>query len=608
MDKETRGLLFLLFIILCGTLLPFIGIVDFHTKGEPREAMVALSMLETGNWILPTNFGVDIAYKPPFFHWMIALASLPFGEVTEFSSRLPSTVALIVMSLFFFIFFAKRVDTMRSFIATLIMVTTFEVHRAAMNTRVDMVLTAMIVLAILELYKWYEHGMKGIPFWSIIFMSCGTLTKGPVGFLLPCGSMGLFLLLNGRNFFYALFKMAYPAILACVLPTVWYYLAYLQGGDEFLRLVVEENFGRFFGKMSYESHENPAIYNVLTLITGYIPWTILLILSLFTLHYKRSWKYLGNGINTKAVKFWRAVKEWFEEIDRPRLYAATTTVLIFVFYCIPKSKRSVYLLPIYPFIAVYVADFLVWIVMDRTKIYKIFNGIIFCATMILLIVWGTLKTGVIEPERYLSGRTAVKLARYTQVIEDAPFTIIGLVGLGMCILCFALFFRNAMQRKRVFISSSFALIFGLQFLLDGMLQPMILNDKSMKNFSYSIGQTIGNAPLYQYISVDMLRFYITNFYLDDRVRLFEEEYPDSGFLIVGERDFEKFNNKYGDSYIFEEIMRSPHSDTEVRDFIKLYSFSKDPNAVYDDNDDDDDIESTDSNNNASDNVPFYELQ
>ena len=82
MDKETRGLLFLLFIILCATLLPFIGLIDFHTKGEPREAVVALSMLETGNWILPYNFSTDMAYKPPFFHWMVALASLPFGEVT----------------------------------------------------------------------------------------------------------------------------------------------------------------------------------------------------------------------------------------------------------------------------------------------------------------------------------------------------------------------------------------------------------------------------------------------------------------------------------------------------------------------------------------------
>ena len=32
-------------------------------------------------------------------------------------------------------------------------------------------------------------------------------------------------------------------------------------------------------------------------------------------------------------------------------------VVIFVFYCIPKSKRSVYLLPVYPFLAWWVAGY-----------------------------------------------------------------------------------------------------------------------------------------------------------------------------------------------------------------------------------------------------------
>ena len=73
------------------TILPFLGLTDFHTKGEPREAAVAYSMLETGNWILPVNNGGDIAYKPPFFHWCIAAVSSIAGKVTEYTSRMPSS-------------------------------------------------------------------------------------------------------------------------------------------------------------------------------------------------------------------------------------------------------------------------------------------------------------------------------------------------------------------------------------------------------------------------------------------------------------------------------------------------------------------------------------
>ena len=87
---------------------PFLGETIFYSKGEPREAIVALSMLESGNWILPVNYGTDIAYKPPFFYWSIAAVSSLFGEVTEFSARFPSALAFLAMQLMFFAFVAKR--------------------------------------------------------------------------------------------------------------------------------------------------------------------------------------------------------------------------------------------------------------------------------------------------------------------------------------------------------------------------------------------------------------------------------------------------------------------------------------------------------------------
>ena len=43
----------------------FIGEALFNTRGEPREAVVALSMLQEGNWVLPVNNGVELAFKPP---------------------------------------------------------------------------------------------------------------------------------------------------------------------------------------------------------------------------------------------------------------------------------------------------------------------------------------------------------------------------------------------------------------------------------------------------------------------------------------------------------------------------------------------------------------
>ena len=81
---------------------PFLGETIFYSKGEPREAIVALSMLESGNWILPVNYGTDIAYKPPFFYWSIAAVSSLFGEVTEFFRPFPVCIG----------FFSHAVDVL----------------------------------------------------------------------------------------------------------------------------------------------------------------------------------------------------------------------------------------------------------------------------------------------------------------------------------------------------------------------------------------------------------------------------------------------------------------------------------------------------------------
>ena len=137
------------------------GYVDsaiFHrTEGEPREAIVAYSMIETGNWTLPVNNGGDIAYKPPLFHWCIAALSSIAGKVTEYTSRMPSALALIAMVLGGFLFYAKRRGASVALLMGLITLSNFEVHRAGMNCRVDMMLTAFIVLALYQLYEILLH-------------------------------------------------------------------------------------------------------------------------------------------------------------------------------------------------------------------------------------------------------------------------------------------------------------------------------------------------------------------------------------------------------------------------------------------------------------------
>lgn len=107
-DILRRHSTLIVLILLSLTFLPWLGMSLFNTKGEPREAIVAVSMLQSGNWILPESFGGDIPYKPPFLAWCIAVISLITGGVTEFSSRLPSAIAVIAMGVATYKFFKRH--------------------------------------------------------------------------------------------------------------------------------------------------------------------------------------------------------------------------------------------------------------------------------------------------------------------------------------------------------------------------------------------------------------------------------------------------------------------------------------------------------------------
>lgn len=144
---KTRRHLFTILALLCFlSLFLFLGNSDFHTRGEPREALVAQAMIAEGNWTLPTTNGTDIAYKPPLFHWTAAAVSVLTGEVDEYTARVPSALALTLMVLAGFMFYAKRKDPETAFLAAFITLTNFEVHRAGVACRVDMLLAALMVL------------------------------------------------------------------------------------------------------------------------------------------------------------------------------------------------------------------------------------------------------------------------------------------------------------------------------------------------------------------------------------------------------------------------------------------------------------------------------
>ena len=541
---------------------PFLGLTDFYSKGEPREAVVAYTMVEHGNWILPINNGGDIPYKPPFFHWCIALFSLLQGHVSEFTSRLPSALALVAMSVGGFVFFAKRKNANMALLATLLSLTAFEVHRAGINCRVDMVNTAFMVGALFLMFRWWERGKHTMPWLAILCMSGATLTKGPVGMLLPCAVMGVFMLTQRESLWSTVWRLGLTALLSLVLPLCWYYAAYLQGGDEFLRLVKEENIDRLLGKMAYESHENPFWYNFLTLITGWLPYTLLFVFSLFVLPWKR---FSKSG-------FMQSVRR----AEPMQVFVWLAFGLILFFYCIPKSKRSVYLLPCYPFMAWLMAQYVVWLVANRLSAVKAYAWLMGVLGVGLSVAFVVLKTGVV-PDTLFHGKHAadnIAMLHALESISLSPshllFALLPAV-VGVATIMTLLKKDDALRNRVVWLSLS--VVVALFLAIDSTFQPAVLNTKADKPLAPQIEQRFDMTKMYSYMSSPMLHFFSLNFYLGDRIQQFEKVKPEDGVLMIPEDDVEEFKKTVGRGYCLQRVWQIRRAVEEKHE-VGFYKFCK----------------------------------
>ncbi len=331
-------------VLSCALSLPWLG-RPFHTRGEPREALVAQAMLDTGNWISPPAYDGAVPSKPPFSHWLISLASLPAGHVSEVSARLPSALAFILFSAGFCAFLASRVSPQVALSVVLVLLASFEWLRAASTCRVDTILATSMAGGMLALFAWWERGCRGLPWLAFALISMSALTKGPVGIVLPVGIFALFSWVRAGCTWAAIIPIAIRcltlAVAAAAVVAIWYVLGYLERGEEFIAKIRYENIERFTSSMQDEPHKHSMWYLCGMLGVGLLPWSVFWLSAHLRIR-------MPNKENWPTIK---AIKEWYRGLPDLYQFSALVSVCVVGFFCIPASKRSVYVLPAFPFLA-----------------------------------------------------------------------------------------------------------------------------------------------------------------------------------------------------------------------------------------------------------------
>jgi 4-amino-4-deoxy-L-arabinose transferase-like glycosyltransferase len=310
----------------------FLGLGGVLWGSEGRWMFVSQEMLATGNWLEPRIQGEFYGDKPLLSYWLIALIAAPFGTVDETLGRLPSALAAAGVVWLTGSCAAPLLGRRPAVLAGIVVATAFSLIFWARSASADMV-SLFFTTASIAVYLATRRSPRRwhAPLFFAL-LALGGHCKGMPAIVVPLGVAGVDVLLSGQL---GAFVRRWPELVVGAALGVALYLApflasrLLRGDWQLLHLMYVENFVRAFD--AFDHTANP-FYYVYTLPLMLMPWGL----------------WLPGAL-------WSAVsRRDRNEGERFALIAFTVT---FALFTASESRRSYYILPIFPWSAILIAAF-----------------------------------------------------------------------------------------------------------------------------------------------------------------------------------------------------------------------------------------------------------
>jgi 4-amino-4-deoxy-L-arabinose transferase-like glycosyltransferase len=464
----------------CALFFSRLGSLPFYTKGEPREAVQVWDEVNRSEWILPLRNGVDLPSKPPLFHWLGGAASVANGEVNELSCRLPSAVLATFSVLLVLWLGAKKWGPAAGVYAALILATNFEWMRAATTSRVDMTLTAFLIGALVALDRITAAPQPTTAQLAGFYVCMGlaALGKGPVGILLPALVTVVYLGARGDVARLRRMRVIAGGLFAVVIASWWYALAIAHAGWPFVqKQILVENFGRFFSAgASGAGHQHPFYYLVGGFFAGFFPWSAFLPSLAIYLHRCRG-----------------------RLESRGYLYPLVWFLTVFVFYSISQSKRTVYILPVYPAASLLLGAWWHELADKRIRPSRAMSRALMAAAVAMMVV--VLLAGGLLLGTMLGGKPMLALAPLlkTKDLESLPLvqeilhTHLSILGLWVAVLvpvCGLFLYSARTERWANAFAAILALVVTTVPVVGGIFQEEIAARRTFRPFMEEVRETV----------------------------------------------------------------------------------------------------------------------
>ncbi len=305
-----------------------LGALSLFDQDESQYGEIAVEMVDTGDPVTLHVNGQPWYVHPPFYMWLVAGSSRLLG-FSEFNIRIWSVVgsmlAVYATVLLGRDLFNARVGLLAGAILAVTLQYLFQSRLAVFDT----VLAAWMVLAFHAFWKGYHSGRRVEYLRFFLFAGLATVTKGPIGLILPGLVIAAFVTL--RHAWSRWREVPWTGGLAiyAAVGLTWYAAQTILHGWTFIETnVVVYTIGRFFGVV--EKHSAPWYFYVPVAALGAFPWTT----------------------------FWPAaaaqhLRRWRD--DDGSLLVVLGTIVPLLFYTAARTKLPGYIMPIMPFTAVGVA-------------------------------------------------------------------------------------------------------------------------------------------------------------------------------------------------------------------------------------------------------------
>jgi 4-amino-4-deoxy-L-arabinose transferase-like glycosyltransferase len=337
--RELRWFLLIAFIVIGAG----IGLRDPWPADEPRFALSAKQMVESGNWLIPHRGSELYSDKPPTFMALQA-ASYELVRNWRIAFLLPSLLAALGTLVLVYDLARRLWDHRTGLYAAAALLAAFQFVYQAKRAQIDPNVTFFITLAN---YGLLRHFLLG-PDWRAYWLGCfaaglGVITKG-VG-VLALLMFVPYLFARARNWQYVAHTersasrwlggaLAFAAACALWLLPMLLAIGHADSPDykAYLNdILYHQTAGRYTDSWD---HQQPRWYYLGVIVTGWLPLTLTL---------------------PGVLPRWR---ERLRQRDARFLLPLAWIVLVVVFFTFPKGKRDVYIMPALPLFALSISPFL----------------------------------------------------------------------------------------------------------------------------------------------------------------------------------------------------------------------------------------------------------